>query len=205
MIPMFRRRDGFTFLELAVVVVIMGVMMSITLPRFTSTFSRATLGGVARRLSGTMMYLRNAASKDGRSYFLNVDLDKEEYRVTVLRERADQLQTEYQDWDALEDEAYIEYRDDFIGRTRLEKQIAFERVILEDGSEAFDGIVRIEFRPDGTADDTVIRLMSPNQRVYTIHLEHYNGQARVYKYAFLPEPPPELFEREPPRRLGDEL
>ena len=62
---MWRRKEGFTFLELVVVITIMGIIMAITLPRFSSTFSKATLGGTARGLAGTMAYLRNAAAKHG--------------------------------------------------------------------------------------------------------------------------------------------
>jgi len=68
--------------------------------------------------------------------------------------------------------------------------------MLEDGTEAYEGAVRIEFRPDGTADEAVIYLTNPKGRLYSVYLEGYNGQPRVYKYAFVPEPPPELIERE---------
>jgi len=64
---MWHRKDGFTFLELAVVLTIMGIMMVVTVPRFSSSLSKATLGGAARGLAGTIVYLRNAAAKEGRS------------------------------------------------------------------------------------------------------------------------------------------
>ncbi len=202
---MFHRKEGFTFLELAVVVVIIGIMMAVTAPRFSSTFSKATLGGTARALAGTMAYIRNAAAKEGRGYFLNIDLNKNEYWVTVFNEEADLSQTYNQYWDAPDEEIYKEVSDPFVSRKRLTKKIAFSRVILGDGTAVGDGAVRIEFRPDGTADETVIYLVNPQERVYTVYLEYYNGQASVYKYAFVPAPPPELIEREPPRRPSDAL
>jgi prepilin-type N-terminal cleavage/methylation domain-containing protein len=198
-----RNQRGFTFLELAVVVTIMGIMMAITLPRFTSSFSRATLGAAARRLAGTMAYIRNAAAKEGRSYFLNIDLDNEEHWVSVINEEADLRDVDYDDVDA-EEEIFAEVTDPFIARTRLQKKVVFDRVLLEDETEFFDGVVRIEFHPDGTADGVVIYMTDPKERLYSLHLEHYNGQARVYKYAFVPEQPV-LTEREPTRRFDDAL
>jgi len=199
-----RRRGGFTFLELAVVVTIMGILMTITFPRFSSIFSKATLGGMARRLAGTMAYLRNAAAKEGRSFFLNLDLDNEEYRAKVINPEAAVSVIDYET--AVDDEyIYSDFKDAFVGRTRLPRKIYFSKVMLGDGSEVSDGMVMIEFRPDGTANEAAIYLTDPKGRVYTVYLEHYNGQARVYKRAFVPKAPPVLSEREPPARLRDNL
>jgi prepilin-type N-terminal cleavage/methylation domain-containing protein len=202
---MWRRRDGFTFLELAMVVLIMGIMMGITFPRFSAFFSKANIGATARRLAGTMGYLRNAAARDGQSYFLNLDQEKNEYWVTVIKKNAELSQVEYQDTEVLDDEMYIEVKNAFLSRVRLEKKIAFAGVILEDGTKVLDQRVIIEFRPDGTADEAVVRLTDARERAYSVYVEHYNGQATVYKYAVVPEVPPTLTEREPPRRPDEAL
>jgi len=202
---MWRRKEGFTFLELAVVITIMGIMTAITLPRFSSTFSKATLGGTARGLAGTMAYVRSAAAKDGRSYFLNIDLDNHEYWITYFNEEADLSQIEYEELDILDEEIYTELRDAFVARTKLQKKIEFAQVVLGDGEKISDGVVQIEFRPDGTADETVIHLMNPKERFYTVYLEHYNGQARAYRGVVGLEPLPELTEREPARSSSDAL
>jgi len=197
---MLRRTDGFTFLELAVVVTIIGIMMAITAPRFSASLSKATLGGTARGLAGTIAYIRNAAAKEGRSYFLNIDLDKEEHWATVINDEADLSLVQYQGIDLPDEELYFkEVSDGFISKKKLEKKIAFERILLPDGTDVSEGRVRIEFHPDGTTDEVVIYLTDSRERVYTVHLEHYNGQARVYRDTFVPEPPPALVEREPAR------
>lgn len=202
----WRRKDGFTFLELAVVIAIMGIMMVVTLPRFSSSFSKATLGGTARGLAGTMAYVRNAAAKEGRSYFLNIDLDNEQYWVTVINEEADLTLIDLQESDVLDDELYTEVNDAFVARSRLQKKVAFAEVRLEDGRGVSDGVVTIEFRPDGTADEVAIFLTNPRGRKYIVYLERYNGQARVYKREKdLPEPLPELTERVPPTSPKDAL
>jgi prepilin-type N-terminal cleavage/methylation domain-containing protein len=221
---MWRKEKGFTFLELAVVVLIMGIMMAVTAPRFASSLSKATIGATARRLAGTIVYLRNAAAREGRSFFLNLDLDKNEHFVTVIKEKGELTELEYQEYQDLdfpEGEIYTEFSDDFVSRTRLQKKIAFAGVVLRDGTPIFDGSVSIELRPNGTADDgsaiyfgetnqmpyegTVIRLTDSREKVYTVYLQHYNGEATVYKYEYVPEPAPVLVEREPPRRPEDAL
>lgn len=199
------RRNGFTFLELAVVLTIMGIMVAIVAPRFTATFSKVTLGGSARQLAGAISYVRNLAAKDNRSYFLTIDLDNDEYWVTYFDPPPELALMPYADLEYLEDEVYVPYKDDFIKTTRLEKKVSFARVILEDGMELYDGRARIAIRPNGTADETVIHLTNPSERFYTVHLERYNGQATVYRGAVIPPLPPELTEREPPRRAEDAL
>jgi Tfp pilus assembly protein FimT len=182
-----------------VVVVITSIIVAVTVPRFSSTFSRVTLGGTARGLAGAMVYLRNAASKENRSYFLTIDFDEQKYGVQVIAEKAEEDETPYMSYaepDMLDDGFYTKYSDAFVSETRLQKKIVFERATLEDGTPVFEGALRIEFRPDGTADEVVIYLMDPKERVYSVYLEGYNGQPRVYKYPFVPEPPPELIERE---------
>ncbi len=203
---MWHRKDGFTFLELAVVLTIMGIMMVVTVPRFSSSLSKATLGGTARALAGTIVYLRNAAAKEGRSYFLNIDLNKNQYWVTIINEEADLSEIDYQEPDVLDDEIYKEVSDAFVARTRLQKKVAFAQVMLEDGTKVSDGMVTIEFRPDGTADGAIIYLTNPKEKVRIVYLEHYNGQARVYtREKDLPEPPPVPTERVPPTNPKDAL
>jgi len=183
----------------------MGMIVAITAPRLSSTFSKATLGGGARGLAGAMAYLRNAAAREGRSYFLTVDLDQEEYWAAVMNDDPDLIQTEYQDPDALDDAMYTEVTKGLVSRTRLRKAVAFSHVEFQDGGPVSDGTVRIEFRPDGTADEAVVCIAKPNGRAYTVYLEQYNGQATVYKGMFVPEPPPVLTERERPSDPRDAL
>jgi prepilin-type N-terminal cleavage/methylation domain-containing protein len=202
---MIHRRDGFTFLELAVVITIIGIMTMVVAPRFSATFSRVSLGGTARHLAGTMGYLRNLAAKDGRTYYLNINLDENEYLATYLRADVDVSQLDYDYLDFLDEEVYARVSDAFVRPTYLKRKIAFSRVILEDGTEAYQGVARIEFRPDGTADETVIHLTDSKERFYTVYLEGYNGEATVYRGVYIPPPPPELTAREPPKRAQDAL
>ena len=205
-----RGSGGFTFLELAVVVVIMGIVMAITLPRFTGTFSRATLGGAARGLAGTMVYIRDAAARHGRSYFLDIDLENNKYSVTYIDEEADWSEIAYQESEFPDEEMYSQFSDSVVSETVLQKKVSFLEIMLADGTEVSEGVVRIEFRPDGTADEVVIHLTNPKEKVYSVYLEHYNGQPTVYRanspdQKFVPPYPPVLTERESPTELRDEL
>jgi hypothetical protein len=183
----------------------MGIMVAVVAPRFTATFSKVTLGGTARQLAGAIAYVRNLAAKNNRSYFLTIDLDHDEYWVTYFEPPPELALMPYAELEYLEDEVYIPYTDDFVKTTRLQKKVSFARIILEDGVELYDGRARIAIRPNGTADETVIHLTNPSERFYTVHLERYNGQATVHKGAVIPPLPPELTEREPPRRAEDAL
>ena len=74
---------GFTLLEIAIVLFIMGLLMSIALPYFGG-ITEARLKSEARRLAGRASYLYDAAATEKVVMRLNFDLDSNSYFVTLL-------------------------------------------------------------------------------------------------------------------------
>lgn len=69
-----RRRRGYTFLELCVVVALLGIMASLALPRLHSALLADDLEAAVRRLAGTLRALRNEAVRERTAYRLHLDL-----------------------------------------------------------------------------------------------------------------------------------
>jgi prepilin-type N-terminal cleavage/methylation domain-containing protein len=74
---------GFTLLEIAIVLFIMGLIISLAIPYFGG-FTGARLKSEARRLAGRATYLYDAAASEKVVMRLNLDLDSNSYFVTRL-------------------------------------------------------------------------------------------------------------------------
>src|SRR5260370_5291346 len=79
----FAASPGFTLLELAIVIFIMGLMLTLTMP-YLGGFRRAQLRSQARRLSGRATYLFDQAAGHKLALRLIFDLHNNGYPSTQL-------------------------------------------------------------------------------------------------------------------------
>jgi type II secretory pathway pseudopilin PulG len=160
---MVRNQAGFTLLELGLVVLIIGVMLTITVPRIGDT-GRAELVSTARKLAATFRYLRHAAILDGRNYQLVWDLDAQQYYAAV-----EDLESGFK----LDEEGPV-------GQVQLEDPIVLSDVDLPLLSgKVQEGVVYTTFYPDGYVDLTVVHLDN-GQDVYTLYVSNeYTGRVSV--------------------------
>jgi len=79
---MFQNEKGYTLIELIIVIVLIGLLMSFTIPRFQDSLFTDSLKGAARNIVGLINSLREDAVSDERSYFLWFDLEMNRYWVT---------------------------------------------------------------------------------------------------------------------------
>ena len=77
------RSDGFTLIELAVVLVILAVLLSFVTPRLLA-LGQVRREAAAQRLATLLGYLYDEASLRGRTYRLTLDLDERGYEVRAL-------------------------------------------------------------------------------------------------------------------------
>ncbi len=192
-----RQKSAYTFIELSVVILIILIIATMSVPRFIGFLSEANLGSTARRMAGVMAYIRYEASKNSRSYFLTLDLNKNEYYVSLRKEKSEIEESSFyytgQDAEAA---FYKEYQDEFIKRTKLSKRIEFRNVIDAENMIIDSGVVRVEFRADGSSDSITIYFKNLKDEIYTVHLKSFTAKAEIYDYYFVPEQEPTPSERE---------
>jgi prepilin-type N-terminal cleavage/methylation domain-containing protein len=79
---MFQNEKGYTLIELIVVIVLIGLLMSFTIPRFQDSLLTDDLKGATRNMVELINSLREDAVGNQKSYFLWFDLGTNRYWVS---------------------------------------------------------------------------------------------------------------------------
>ncbi len=76
--PPLRARAGFTFIELLIVITIIGILISLSIPAFRKTVDNFELDNFTKDIYYLSHYLQSAAISEGKIYSLNIIPDKGE-------------------------------------------------------------------------------------------------------------------------------
>src|SRR5205823_6344795 len=155
---------GFTLLEIAIVLFIMGLIMSIALPYFGG-LTGTRLKSEARRLAGHATYLYDAAETEKVVVRLNFDLDSNSYFVTRL--------------DPYQAAPTFKLQHGLLGRVMLPPGIRLRDVTVGALGTATRGVVGCAFYPTGWADATVIHLAASNGAIFTLAINPLTGQVSI--------------------------
>lgn len=78
-----RGERGITFIELLLVILIIGVLAGVSVPQFRKTLDNFELENFTKDIFFLCRYLQGSAIGQGKIYCLNIDRDKAEFRATV--------------------------------------------------------------------------------------------------------------------------
>jgi general secretion pathway protein H len=157
-------RRGFTLIEIAVVLVIIGMVMMIVIPRLPATDSE-NLKISARTLASTMRYMQDRAATGRTTYYLRMEPGTD--TVKVLEAAADGSEKEPDD-------------------TLLRKQPVKAGIIVADVviprlGKITEGQVRLDMTAGGLRDFVVIHLRSPDDKFWTVMAFPASGKVKVYE------------------------
>jgi type II secretory pathway pseudopilin PulG len=159
-----RDESGFTLIELGLVLLIIGVVLALTIPRFRDR-SHAELLSQVRRMAVTFHFLRQEAILDGRTYRLNYDLDRQRYFVTEAQRGPGET-------------AFVPAEGILSHGVTLPAPVAITDVSLPlIAGKLHEGVVYTHFYPDGYVDLTVVH-MDNGREAYTLRVDPLSG--RVY-------------------------
>lgn len=163
-----RHRQGFTLVELSVVVVLIGIMLSLIIPEMQGTYEDALLRASARKIVSVCSLAHSQSITTGEDHRVRLDLKRNRY--TLERQGSDSdspssfrevrnLPDSQGSWDdriqmTLEplspsQPASSESDGERPGRPRSRNDQQEEPVLDEPGQNTLDSIV---FHPDGTCD-----------------------------------------------------
>lgn len=157
--------SGFTLLELAVVIFVMGLMLMIALPYFGGIKSEQ-LRGAARQLAGRATYLFEQASAQKVVIRLVFDLNRNAYHVMVLDPYSARpaFRPDHSPGDA---------------SVFLPPDVYIRNVTVEGIGTYSHGAVACQFYPEGYADATLIHLADTSGDVITLGLSPLTGRVRI--------------------------
>ncbi len=185
-----RRGDGFTLIELILVLVIMGLLTALVTPAITS-LTGLKLKTAARKVAAGLRYARSQAVATGSDYQVVFNLEKGEMTIESLKEeeepyynREDAEQEEY--GGKVEEETVEE--EDVPKKVKKKKtyiipeEVTLAKVIVE-GEEITEdddeGETWIDFYPNGSCSGGEIFLTDERERTYRIALNFLTGIVEI--------------------------
>jgi general secretion pathway protein H len=147
------RNNGFTLIEILIVMLILAVVMTVTYPSLSRGATTLRLRATGRDILNTLRYARTKAVTEQSRMIITVNREKQELILT----------------DGLGEG----------GRTyRLPQHVKIQRMALA-GTEILDGPMLIHFLPNGSSDSAEILLKSDAEASLTIVSDPITGGARI--------------------------
>ncbi len=160
-----KRIEGFTLVELAVVVAILSLAALLVVPRLPST-TEGDIRDSARSLASTVRYLSDLAIATKTGYRLRLNLA--DGNTEVMRILASGEETAAQD--------------SFLNRQPLREGIVFEDITTSRAGRQTGGTVILDFSPLGVDDFVLFHLKAETGgRYYTVALYPGSGRVEVFE------------------------
>jgi general secretion pathway protein H len=156
-----RNNKGYTLIELAVVVLIIGLMLTFAVPRVRDVLREDGLKTAARQLTGAVKELRNEAVREQVDYVLHLDLNNSafwRYSVDMTPEKKDELKNL---------------------SVRLPDGVKIADMYHVGEAKRSDGEAQIRFFKKGYVQPTVIHL-SQGEMSYTVIIHPLLAQVKVH-------------------------
>ena len=159
------QRRGFTLIEMAVVILILGAAAAVVLPRIGSgAVERARLRATVAKMASVATCARNRAATMRQMHALQIDVKKGEYRVTNQVSDSDRQPTA-----------------SGLGlRRRLPDGMTFTGITVLQQEELSDDVKRIRFSPEGWADAAVIWVTGQQGNTASLVISGLSGRIETY-------------------------
>lgn len=158
-----RDEQGFTLVELSMVLLVLGIVMATVAPRFAGTFERQQLRSAVNVVHGTVRYVHAHAALTKRIYRVLFDLDRQVMSVCYLSGETCILETGRE----LRDYAFP-------------PNVRLLDVVSPQGAKIREGLAATHFHPTGLAEPSVIHLITDSNQKITLIIEPLAGRVKVY-------------------------
>lgn len=157
------RNQGFTLIELTMVIFLISLMLTITLPKLQNIALSDTLKNTLRTLTSTVNELRYQAIRENQTYYLNYDFGTKKFWSDSPNLTIEQRTLAKQN------------------AVALPSEISVIDITFIDGEVLSAGQVSIAINKEGYADPAVIHLGSNDGRQYTFVLRPFLANINIVK------------------------
>lgn len=159
---MLKDTEGYTLIELVVVIVLIGMMMTLTIPKLRSVNLFDDLKSSTRRMAGLIRSTRYDAIRDNIAYRLHFDLESREFWV---------------DSPAMSEEEKARAREDASG---MADDIFVEDITYSNEKKAITGSSSILFTKKGYIQPAIIHLGSKGGKRFSLIMSPFLGKVKVF-------------------------
>lgn len=174
-----RRRRGFTFIEITFVILILGMLMAISLPRMKGTLVNVRLKSGARGVTALLRYARNVAVLRGLPCSICFAPEKDTYQLVLLDESGSRFE-EKRRRGSDRKKTSLSIGSDADGIRKLPKDIHFA-VIYTDAPLTEDKLPCVTYFADGSATPATIAIQDSHEQAISVEVFQTTGMARVQK------------------------
>ena len=160
-------RKGFTLLELTLVVFLIGLVLSISMPRLGNLLFRTDLKSVARSMKAAVYLMRSKSISTNNYTILHFDLDQNLYWGTAAAKTQPGN-------DTLEDNPIV-------SPVKLPSGIRFTDAGNINSEKKTFGVLNSAFNPKGMFEETVLHLADRDENVMTIIINAFTGSFMIYE------------------------
>lgn len=207
------KRDGFTLIELAAVLVIVGLLYGLVIPRF-SDITGLRLKSETRKIASLVKFAYDEAVAKNKKLRLAFDLTQEKHRVTIeewiqrssatiFADDDDQVKTLTEKEEEEKDRigrfeplskdrsknlvlpSYIKIKGIYIYSEK--KLVDREGSPDTDEADTNSPSAALVFLPSGFTEDSIIYVSDEKDRVYSIKVNPITGRPTVFNYYVEPE------------------
>ncbi|HEY4745063.1 MAG TPA: type II secretion system protein [Desulfuromonadaceae bacterium] len=157
-------RRGFTLIEIAVVLAIIGMVLMLVIPRLPST-EHEDLKVSARTLAATLRYMQDRAATGRTTYYLHLAPGTDVVKVQ----------------EAAGDGAEKEPGDPLLQQRPVKEGIVVADVVIPRLGKVNEGELRLDVGPGGLRDFAAIHLRSSDGRFWTVMAFPAGGKVKVYE------------------------
>ena len=170
-----RSERGFTLIELTMVILVIGIVGALVLPRFGGLLDRQQMRRTVNVVRGMVRQLHAKAALTKRVYRLTFDLDEQQLTVCHLQSLPP---TELG-----EDTCVAELSREMRGYA-MPDAVRLLDVVSAEGKKVGEGTATVHFHPTGQAEPSVVHLQAPDETHVTVFIEALAGRVKVvYGYA----------------------
>lgn len=154
---------GFTLIEIIVVLVLMGILLGLSFPKFRDTLLVDNLDTVCRRIIGQAELLREQAVRDQQAYTMHIDFSGNRIWIDSVGLSEDELAQ-------AEAKAFV-----------LPADVTFRDVWTAGKGKQYVDEALVRFTEKGYVEHTMIHLGADDGREYSLELTPFLGTIKIYQ------------------------